>query len=111
MVDNSEFPMLNLSIAHTFSLWFMSTLPTVLKAPGMEVLKVPLNRACTVIAGISVWEWSGSAFDEGTEASEWFSSYLGKPSRLVRFDTSRFSVLSLRTYITLFICSCALHKA
>jgi len=29
--------------------------------------------------------WSGSAYDEGAEAAEWFSAYLGKPSRLVRF--------------------------
>lgn len=60
----------------------------VLRAPGMDLLKVPLNKTCDLIAGISVWEWSGSAFDEGTEASEWFSTYLGKPSRLVRFNTT-----------------------
>lgn len=60
----------------------------VIRAPGMDLLKVPLNKACDLITGISVWEWSGSAFDEGTEASEWFSNYLGKPSRLVRFNTS-----------------------
>ncbi|XP_077220937.1 molybdenum cofactor sulfurase family protein isoform X2 [Tasmannia lanceolata] len=60
----------------------------VLKAPGMENLKVPLNNSCEIIDGISVWEWSGSALDEGTEASEWFSNYLGKPSRLVRFNTA-----------------------
>lgn len=60
----------------------------VIRAPGMDSLKFPLNREHRIIDGISVWEWSGSAFDEGTEASEWFSSYLGKPSRLVRFNTS-----------------------
>nr|CAD1823194.1 unnamed protein product [Ananas comosus var. bracteatus] len=60
----------------------------VIKAPGMETLKVPLSSKHAVIDGVSVWEWSGSAFDEGDEASEWFSNYLGKPSRLVRFNTS-----------------------
>lgn len=60
----------------------------VLRAPGMDTLKVPLSRSCEVIDGISVWEWSGSALDEGNEASEWFSTYLGKPSRLVRFNTA-----------------------
>ncbi|KAI3682827.1 hypothetical protein L1987_83123 [Smallanthus sonchifolius] len=29
---------------------------------------------------------SGSALDEGDEASKWFIDYLGKPSRLVRFN-------------------------
>ncbi|PKA62795.1 Molybdenum cofactor sulfurase [Apostasia shenzhenica] len=60
----------------------------ILKAPDMDPLKVCLNRAFNVIDGVSVWEWSGSAFDEGAEASEWFTKYLGKPSRLVRFNTS-----------------------
>lgn len=64
----------------------------------MDILKVPLNKVCDPIADISCWEWSGSAFDEGTEASEWFSTYLGKPSRLVRFITCRFSMLSIRAY-------------
>lgn len=59
----------------------------VIRAPGMDALKVPLNRECAVIPGISVWEWSGAAFDEGSEASTWFSNYLGKPSRLVRFNS------------------------
>lgn len=60
----------------------------VLKAPEMEILKVPLSNTCEVTDGISVWEWSGSALDEGAEASEWFTKYLGKPSRLVRFNTA-----------------------
>nr|XP_010914266.1 mitochondrial amidoxime reducing component 2 isoform X2 [Elaeis guineensis] len=60
----------------------------VIRAPGMDTLKVPLNRKCAVTHGISVWEWSGAAFDEGSEASEWFSNYLGKPSRLVRFNAT-----------------------
>ncbi|XP_020576734.1 mitochondrial amidoxime reducing component 2 [Phalaenopsis equestris] len=59
----------------------------VLRAPDMDPLKVCLNRECNVVDGISVWEWSGTAFDEGDEASEWFTKYLGKPSRLVRFNT------------------------
>ncbi|KAF5184644.1 mitochondrial amidoxime reducing component 2-like, partial [Thalictrum thalictroides] len=58
----------------------------VLKAPAMDTLKVSLSKTCETIEGISVWEWSGSALDEGPEASEWFSNYLGKPSRLVRFN-------------------------
>lgn len=65
----------------------------------MDTLKVPLNRAGSVISGISVWEWSGAALDEGHEASEWFSNYLGKPSRLVRFNTGRFPEVPFRSML------------
>ncbi|KAI3474328.1 hypothetical protein Pfo_029151 [Paulownia fortunei] len=58
----------------------------VIKAPGMDVLKVPLTKSAEKVDGVSVWEWSGSAVDEGAAAAQWFSSYLGKPSRLVRFN-------------------------
>lgn len=58
----------------------------VIKAPGMDVLKVPLVEPSEVANGVSMWEWSGSALDEGDDASKWFSKYLGKPSRLVRFN-------------------------
>ncbi|XP_051135925.1 uncharacterized protein LOC127254716 [Andrographis paniculata] len=58
----------------------------VIKAPGMSDLKVPLIRPTKTVDGVSVWEWSGSAVDEGAAAAEWFTSYLGKPSRLVRFN-------------------------
>ncbi|CAL2226425.1 unnamed protein product [Prunus armeniaca] len=60
----------------------------VLKAPGMDALKVSLIAPREVSNGVSVWEWSGSALDEGADASKWFSDYLGKPSRLVRFNTA-----------------------
>lgn len=63
-----------------------SHIPTGIRAPGMDVLKIPLLEPSVVIDGVSVWEWSGSALDEGNEASEWFSNYLGKRSRLVRFN-------------------------
>ncbi|KAL7210922.1 hypothetical protein ACSBR2_013909 [Camellia fascicularis] len=58
----------------------------VIRAPGMDELKVPLTKPREISDGVSVWEWSGSAFDEGTEASKWFSNFLAKPSRLVRFN-------------------------
>ncbi|XP_059625734.1 uncharacterized protein LOC132268865 isoform X1 [Cornus florida] len=58
----------------------------VIRAPGMDVLKVSLSKPCEVTDGVSVWEWTGSVLDEGDEASKWFSNYLGKPSRLVRFN-------------------------
>lgn len=63
---------------------------TVLNAPGMNCLKVPLGGSKEVADGVSVWEWSGSALNEGIEASNWLSTYLGKPSNLVRFNAGKF---------------------
>lgn len=60
----------------------------VVRAPGMDALKVCLGKQCAKADGVSVWEWSGSALDEGDEAAQWFSTYLGKPSRLVRFNAA-----------------------
>ncbi|XP_057820366.1 uncharacterized protein LOC131033219 isoform X2 [Cryptomeria japonica] len=58
------------------------------KAPDMYPLQIPLFQdTFQRIDNISVWEWCGSAFDQGENAANWFSTYLGKPSRLVRFDT------------------------
>ncbi|KAK1369322.1 mitochondrial amidoxime reducing component 2 [Heracleum sosnowskyi] len=58
----------------------------VIKAPGMAELNISLSKPNRTADGVSVWEWSGSALDEGAEASKWFSDYLGKASRLVRFN-------------------------
>lgn len=58
----------------------------VIRAPGMVELKVPLSKPSLTSDGVSVWEWSGSALDEGDEAAKWFTDYIGKPSRLVRFN-------------------------
>lgn len=52
----------------------------------MSPLKIPLTKPSSVAEGVSMWEWSGSAFDEGEEAAKWFSDYLRKQSRLVRFN-------------------------
>ncbi|KAK7329375.1 hypothetical protein VNO77_23537 [Canavalia gladiata] len=61
----------------------------VVKAPGMQPLKISLSTQQKEVAdGVSVWEWTGSAWDEGAEASQWFSDYLGNPARLVRFNTA-----------------------
>ncbi|KAE8687121.1 RING/U-box superfamily protein isoform 1 [Hibiscus syriacus] len=54
----------------------------------MDSLKVLLSKPSGVADGVSVWEWSGSALDEGDEASKWFKEYIGKPSRLVRFNAA-----------------------
>ncbi|KAM5587036.1 mitochondrial amidoxime reducing component 2 [Rosa sericea] len=60
----------------------------VLKAPGMDVLKISMSPPQEIADGVSIWEWSGAALDEGADASKWFSDYLGKPSRFVRFNAA-----------------------
>ena len=57
----------------------------------MDVLKVPMSTPQEIADGVSIWEWSGAALDEGADASKWFSDYLGKSSRLVRFNAGRVS--------------------
>ncbi|HEY2736278.1 MAG TPA: MOSC domain-containing protein, partial [Polyangiales bacterium] len=56
-----------------------------LKAPGMRPLKLRLSQHDDgTLVPVSVWEYRGSAFDEGSDASEWFSEFLSRPCRLVR---------------------------
>lgn len=59
----------------------------------MNALEIPMVQPSAVADGVSVWEWSGSAFDEGEEAAKWFSDFLGKPSRLVRFDEGTMTLI------------------
>ncbi|KAK7303851.1 hypothetical protein RJT34_14768 [Clitoria ternatea] len=60
----------------------------MLKAPGMKPLKICLSKQHEVADAVTVWEWTGSAWDEGAEASQWFSDYLGKQCKLVRFNSA-----------------------
>jgi uncharacterized protein YcbX len=62
---------------------------TGITAPGMEPLYVPLVPSFPLekVEKVTCWEWSGPALSEGADADEWFSNYVGKPTRLVRFDT------------------------
>ncbi|MED6160829.1 hypothetical protein PIB30_054976 [Stylosanthes scabra] len=55
-------------------------------APGMQPLKICLSKEHEVADGVSIWDWKGSAWHEGPEASKWFSDFLGKTSALIRFD-------------------------
>jgi len=53
-------------------------------APGMPALTVPGTggeRRATYC-----WDDRCAGFDEGVEARVWFSEYLGRPARLLRFD-------------------------
>ncbi|MBC7939305.1 MAG: MOSC N-terminal beta barrel domain-containing protein [Chitinophagaceae bacterium] len=57
----------------------------VLRAPGMLTLHV---RVDTVEAAtrVRVWDDIVKAYDMGNLAAQWFSDFLGRPLRLVRFD-------------------------
>ncbi len=57
----------------------------VLRAPGMLALHLALDavdQACRV----RVWDDWVNAWDMGDLAAQWFSDYLGRTARLVRFD-------------------------
>ncbi len=57
----------------------------LLHAPGQPTLSVPLapSGACREV---QVWDDRVQALDAGEDAASWFSTFLGQPCRLVRFD-------------------------
>lgn len=57
----------------------------VLRAPGMLALHVSLD-AVEAPATVTVWRDTVPAWDMGAVAAQWFSDFLGRPCRLVRFD-------------------------
>jgi uncharacterized protein YcbX len=57
----------------------------VLRAPGMLALHVALDRVETATRA-SVWGTEVKAFEMGALAAQWFTDYLGRPARLLRFD-------------------------
>ena len=46
--------------------------------------QVPLVASGKVIPA-AVWEFSGTAYDQGDEAADWITKYLGERHRLVRY--------------------------
>lgn len=60
----------------------------VLRAPGMLALHLSLESVeepCRV----TVWSDEVAAYDMGELAAQWFSDFLGRPLRLVRFDPAQ----------------------
>jgi MOSC domain-containing protein len=57
----------------------------ILRAPGMLGLHVAIDRV-EARAEAEVWNDRVAAFDMGTLCAQWFSDFLGRPLRLVRFD-------------------------
>ncbi|MFT3664735.1 MOSC domain-containing protein [Piscinibacter sp.] len=57
----------------------------LLRAPGMLALHLALD-AVEAPAQATVWNDTVKAYDMGDLAAQWFSDFLGRPLRLVRFD-------------------------
>lgn len=56
----------------------------VLSAPGMSDLVIPLHDRAQSEARQKIWSDTVTAHDEGEEAAEWFSAFLGVPVRMLR---------------------------
>ena len=57
----------------------------VLRAPGMIALHLALD-AVEASCRVQVWKDELGAYDMGPLAAQWFSDFLDRPLRLVRFD-------------------------
>ena len=57
----------------------------ILRAPGMLTLHVAIDRV-EAAASATVWSDRVAAFDMGPLCAQWFSDFLGRKLRLVRFD-------------------------
>lgn len=60
------------------------------QAPGMPLLELPLKRPAqqdnSALVNVNIYGWEGRGVDEGSKAASWWSSYLGRPVRFVRFN-------------------------
>ena len=63
----------------------LTSFDMIVKAPGMSALKLAIDEVAAPVT-VKVWDDSVKAFDMGDEAADWFSDFLKKTVRLVRFD-------------------------
>jgi len=63
----------------------LKTTEMVLRAPGMLALHVALDRVEGAVR-VKVWNDEVAAYDMGDLCAQWFTDFLGRPLRLVRFD-------------------------
>jgi uncharacterized protein YcbX len=57
----------------------------VLRAPGMLALHLAIDAVEEPVR-VRVWDDEVAAYDMGQVAAQWFTDFLGRPLRLVRFD-------------------------
>ena len=63
----------------------LKTSDMVLRAPGMLALHVALDRVEAPVR-VTVWNDTVAAYDMGDLCAQWFSDFLGRKLRMVRFD-------------------------
>ena len=63
----------------------LKTYEMVLRAPGMLALHIALDTVEKPVRA-KVWNDDVAAYDMGDLCAQWFSDFLGRPLRLVRFD-------------------------
>jgi hypothetical protein len=63
----------------------LKQLEMVLRAPAMLALHIALDTV-DAPARVRVWDDAVAAYDMGDLAAQWFSDFLGRPLRMVRFD-------------------------
>lgn len=61
----------------------------VLDAPGMTTLALRLDDRSGERRQVVVWRDACQGIDAGDDAADWFSKFLGRPVRLVRFDEAQ----------------------
>ena len=67
----------------------------VLRAPGMLALHLGIETVEAPMT-VRVWDDVVPAWDMGPVAAQWFSDFLGRPLRLVRFDPAHRRLSSLK---------------
>ncbi len=63
----------------------LKTYEVVLRAPGMLALHLSIDSVEDAVR-VRVWDDEVAAFDMGAVAAQWFTDFLGRKLRLVRFD-------------------------
>ena len=71
------------------------TYEVILRAPGMLALHLGIDTV-EQPARVRVWDDEVPAFDMGDVAAQWFTDFLGRSVRLVRFDPAHRRLSSLR---------------
>ncbi|BAL97507.1 MOSC domain-containing protein [Rubrivivax gelatinosus] len=67
----------------------------VLRAPGMLTLHLAIDNVESATRA-RVWDDEVAAWDLGALAAQWFSDFLGRPARLLRFDPEQRRLSSRR---------------
>lgn len=70
----------------------------ILRAPEMPALELPVTGRAGRDRTVTIWKDTCRALDQGDAAAEWFTRYLGQPTRLVRIGGGFERPVSEATY-------------